>query len=55
MIVLTPKGQRVMRPGLACHVHEPIFAPNDGATAGLAARVTSRRRSAWEPRIRSWT
>jgi phage baseplate assembly protein W len=52
MIVLTPKGQRVMRPEFGCHVHELIFAPNDGATAGLAARYVEEALGMWEPRIR---
>ena len=51
MIVLTPKGQRVMRPEFGCHVHELIFAPNDGATAGLAARYVEEALGMWEPRI----
>ncbi len=52
MIVLTPKGQRIMRPEFGCHVHELIFAPNDGATAGLAARYVEEALGMWEPRIR---
>jgi uncharacterized protein len=51
MIVLTPKGQRVMRPEFGCHIHELIFAPNDGATAGLAARYVEEALGMWEPRI----
>src|SRR6185503_10220966 len=52
MIVLTPKGQRLMRPEFGCHIHELIFAPNDGATAGLAARYVEEALGMWEPRIR---
>lgn len=51
MIVLTPKGQRVMRPQFGCHIHELTFAPNDGATAGLAARYVEEALGMWEPRI----
>ena len=52
MIVLTPKGQRVMRPEFGCHIHELIFAPNNGATAGLAAHYVEEALGMWEPRIR---
>jgi phage baseplate assembly protein W len=51
MILLTPRGQRVMRPEFGCHVHELAFAPNDGATAGLAARYVEEAIGMWEPRV----
>jgi phage baseplate assembly protein W len=52
MIVLTPKGQRLMRPDFGCHIHELIFAPNSAATAGLAAHYVEDALAMWEPRIR---
>jgi hypothetical protein len=52
IILLTPKGQRVMRPEFGCQIHELIFAPNDATTAGLAAHYVEEALSMWEPRIR---
>jgi len=51
MIVMTPKGQRMMRPEFGCHIHELVFAPNNAATAGLAARYVEDALLMWEPRI----
>jgi phage baseplate assembly protein W len=51
MIVLTPKGQRIMRPEFGCHIHDLVFAPNDAATAGLAARYVEEALGMWEPRV----
>lgn len=52
IILLTPKGQRVMRPDFGCHIHELVFAQNDGTTAGLAAHYVTEALNMWEPRIR---
>jgi uncharacterized protein len=52
IILLTPKGQRMMRPDFGCHIHELIFAQNDGATAGLAVHYVTEALNMWEPRIR---
>jgi phage baseplate assembly protein W len=52
MILLTPRGQRVMRPAFGCHIHTLMFAPNDYATAGLAARYVEEAIAMWEPRVR---
>src|SRR5215472_4803348 len=52
MILLTPKGQRVMRPEFGCQIHELIFAPNDATTAGLAVYYVEEALGMWEPRIR---
>lgn len=52
MILLTPKGQRVMRPEFGCQVHDLIFAPNDVTTAGLAAYYVEDALNMWEPRIK---
>ncbi len=52
MILLTPKGQRVMRPDFGCQIHDLVFAPNDATTAGLAAYYVEEALAMWEPRIR---
>lgn len=52
MILLTPKGQRVMRPEFGCQIHELLFAPNDATTAGLASYYVEDALAMWEPRIR---
>lgn len=52
IILLTPKGQRVMRPEFGCQIHELIFAPNNAATAGLATYYVEEALGMWEPRIR---
>lgn len=51
IILLTPKGQRVMRPEFGCQIHDLIFAPNDSNTAGLAAYYVEDALAMWEPRI----
>jgi len=51
MILLTPKGQRVMRPEFGCRIHDLIFAPNDVTTAGLASYYVEEALGMWEPRI----
>jgi len=52
MILLTPKGQRVMRPDFGCRIHDLTFSPNDATTAGLAAYYVKEALGMWEPRIR---
>lgn len=51
MILLTPKGQRMMRPEFGCNIHELMFAPNNGTIASLAAYYVEDALSMWEPRI----
>ncbi len=51
IILLTPKGQRVMRPEFGCKVHDLIFAPNDATTSGLARYYVEDALGMWEPRI----
>ena len=51
LILSTARGERVMMPDFGCGIHDYVFAPGDGATAGRIAhevRVALRR---WEPRI----
>ena len=51
MILLTPVGQRVMRPEFGCRIHDLIFAPNDATTIGLARYYVEDALGMWEPRI----
>ncbi len=51
IILLTPKGQRVMRPEFGCQFHDLVFAPNDATTAGLAEYYVREALAMWEPRI----
>lgn len=51
MILLTPRGQRVMRPEFGSRLHDLIFAPNDVTTAGLASYYVREALGMWEPRI----
>ena len=51
MILLTPIGQRVMRPEFGCRIHDLIFAPNEATTTGLARYYVEEALAMWEPRI----
>ncbi|ADV68664.1 GPW/gp25 family protein [Deinococcus maricopensis] len=51
MLLMTPKGQRVMRPEYGCRIHELVFAPNDATTLGLASYYVDEALRMWEPRI----
>jgi phage baseplate assembly protein W len=51
MILLTPKGQRVMRPDFGCRIHDLVFSPNDSTVIGLASYYVEEALSMWEPRI----
>ena len=52
IILLTPRGQRMMRPEFGCQIHDLIFAPNNATTAGLASYYVQSALAMWEPRIR---
>lgn len=52
IILLTPRGQRVMRPEFGCRIHELLFSPNDSATASMAEFYVRDALNMWEPRIR---
>ena len=52
MILLTAKGQRLMRPDFGCQIHDLVFASNDASTAGLACYYVEEALTMWEPRIR---
>jgi len=51
IILSTAPGQRVMRPEFGCRIHELVFASNNPATAGTAARYVAEALGRWEPRI----
>ncbi len=52
IILLTPKGQRVMRPEFGCRIHDLAFAPNNATLMGLASYYVEEALNMWEPRIR---
>lgn len=51
IILMTAKGERVMRPDFGCGIHELVFAVNNAMTRGLAAHEVSEALMRWEPRI----
>lgn len=51
LILATAKGQRVMRPGFGCGIHEYVFAPNNPHTRGALAIDVREALVNWEPRI----
>src|SRR5215213_8728668 len=51
IILLTTRGQRPRRPEFGCRIHDLVFAPNDGTTAGLARYYVEEALAMWEPRI----
>jgi len=52
IILLTPKGQRVMRPEFGCRIHDLAFSPNNASLMGLASYYVEEALRMWEPRIR---
>ncbi len=52
IILGTAPGERVMRPGFGCEIHELLYAPNNRATASIAAHHCEVALTKWEPRIR---
>jgi uncharacterized protein len=51
LILGTAPGERPMRPEFGCGIHEYVFAPGDGATAGRIAQQVREALERWEPRI----
>jgi phage baseplate assembly protein W len=51
IILLTPKGQRVMRPEFGCRIHDLAFSPNNATLTGLATYYVEEALAMWEPRI----
>ena len=51
IILMTPIGQRVMRPTFGCRIHELLFAPNNADTISSAQQYVEEALAMWEPRI----
>ncbi|MBI4786717.1 MAG: GPW/gp25 family protein [Chloroflexi bacterium] len=51
VILMTPIGQRVMRPTFGSRLHELVFAPAGPETFGLAELYVQEALTFWEPRI----
>lgn len=51
LILATVPGERPMRPGFGCGIHDYLFAPADANTAGLISVEVKRSLAFWEPRI----
>jgi phage baseplate assembly protein W len=50
-ILATSPGERPMRPGFGCGIHNFVFASADATTAGQLASEVKRSLTMWEPRI----
>lgn len=51
IILATAPGERPMRPEFGCGIHDFVFAPADGSTAGQIAYEVRTALERWEPRI----
>jgi phage baseplate assembly protein W len=51
LVLATAPGERPMRPEFGCAIHELVFAPVNGATAGRIAHDVRACLDRWEPRI----
>lgn len=51
LVLGTAPGERPMRPEFGCGIHEYVFAPGDGGTAGRIAYEVRGALERWEPRI----
>ncbi|MCB9076726.1 MAG: GPW/gp25 family protein [Anaerolineaceae bacterium] len=51
IILMTPIGQRVMRPEFGSRLLELLFEPNNSHTAARARRYVEEALERWEPRI----
>jgi len=51
LVLGTAPGERPMRPEFGCGIHDYVFAPADGATAGRIAHEVRTALDRWEPRI----
>lgn len=50
-IIGTAVGERVMRPGFGCRIHDFVFHPNSSSTCGMVAFYVKEALQKWEPRI----
>jgi uncharacterized protein len=51
LILGTARGERPMRPEFGCRIHDHVFGPANGATAGQVAYDVREALERWEPRI----
>lgn len=51
LILMTPIGQRFMRPTFGCRIHELVFAPLNAGTFTAARHYIADALAMWEPRI----
>jgi len=51
IILGTAPGERVMRPGFGCGIHDLVFQPNTAAFRGLVEENVRASLTRWEPRI----
>jgi phage baseplate assembly protein W len=51
LVLGTAPGERPMRPEFGCGIHDYVFAPADGDTAGRIAAEVRTALARWEPRI----
>jgi len=51
MLLMTRRGERVMRPEYGCDLHHLLFAPNNDATANIAIHYVRSALEQWESRI----
>ena len=50
-ILGTSPGERLMRPGFGCGIHDMVFGVNNAATATAVAGAVREALAGWEPRI----
>lgn len=53
IILGTAPGERLMRPGFGCRIHDLMFAPNNYVTAALTEHYCEEALLKFEPRIRN--
>jgi phage baseplate assembly protein W len=51
IILGTARGERPMRPEFGCRIHDHVFGPANGATAGQISYDVREALEQWEPRI----
>jgi phage baseplate assembly protein W len=51
LILATAPGERPMRPKFGCGIHDYVFEPADGTTAGRIMIEVKEALAFWEPRI----
>jgi uncharacterized protein len=51
LVISTAPGERPMRPEFGCAIHDHVFDPADGRTAGRIAFEVREALRRWEPRI----